>query len=431
MSDVPKIVYDRLRAGAPGGAHPDADVLTAFAEQALSGAEREGVVRHLARCGDCREVVALSLPPVEAVAQPEAAAEGVSARRSADVSRAWFAWPNLRWAALAAGVVVVASVLVLRPGKQHESMVETVNRQAESVAPTTDANAKAPAPSANQPAPSVAAIPAKPDNSLLREKPALGMIASQPGRARTQTAAASGTQRADNKRADSLESKRNFSFEADKVALQAPAAPVASAKSGIAASEQMSGSREVVVVSGAANAVQPAPMEDRLMARTETAPAIEKAKPAAKEEGQLKTQVRSNEPQKKLATAYSAMDAGVAQKLQKQSKDVVAQWSLAQGRLERSLDGGATWQTALQLDRPLLSFGARGSDVWAGGQAGTLFHSTDSGATWTMVQPSTKAESLNSDIVAIEIRSPVEIVLSTSNNESWATADGGKTWEKK
>jgi len=39
-------------------------------------------------------------------------------------------------------------------------------------------------------------------------------------------------------------------------------------------------------------------------------------------------------------------------------------------------------------------------------------------------------ESLNSDIIAIEIRSPVEIVLSTSNNEFWTTVDAGKTWRR-
>jgi photosystem II stability/assembly factor-like uncharacterized protein len=110
---------------------------------------------------------------------------------------------------------------------------------------------------------------------------------------------------------------------------------------------------------------------------------------------------------------------------------VAAQWTFAQGMLRRSLDGGASWQTALQLDRPLLCFGAQGSDVWAGGQAGTLFHSSDGGTTWVQVQPSTKAESLSVDIVAIEIRGPAEIVLSTSTNESWTTADGGKAWEKK
>ena len=437
MSDVPKIVHDRLRASVPGCAHPDADVLTAFAEQALSGAEREGVVRHLSRCADCREVVALSIPPMETIALPTADREGVpAAGTSGGGLRAWFAWPNLRWAAMAAAGVVGVAVLTFGPGKQHQSMVENVSQRAEKAAPSSDASAKPVPPLVDQVMPP-AANPAKPDTSLAREARASRMIAPQPLRAQSQAATDSAAQFADQKRADSLESKGNFSSEAKRLTPQAPAARAASVNGGMVASEQpeqmIGSSRETVEVNGAAEVVQSAPTEERLTARNELTPPIEKAKPAAKEEAQLKAQVPDSGTQNKLAATYSNSDTAFA--LQKQrstrSKDVAAQWSLAQGRLQRSLDAGATWQTALQLQHPLLSFGARGSDVWAGGQAGTLFHSTDSGTTWSMVQPSTKAESLSSDIVAIEVRSQAEIVLSTSNNESWTTIDAGKTWDKK
>ena len=440
MSELPKIVQDRLRAGMPGGGHPDADVLTALAEQALSGTEREDVVRHLSLCVDCREAVTLSIPPMEAVAPSKADREGVpKAETTGGGLRAWFAWPNLRWAAMAAAVVVVASVLVLRPGKQQQSMVDTVNQRAERIASSTDASAKPAAPLADRAVAPVAGTPAKPDNSLAREARASKMIAPQPLRAETRAATDSGVQFADKKRADSLDSKRNFSFEADKLAVKVPAAPAASANGGIVASEQpaqmIGSSQETVVVNGAAaDVVQPAPMEERgLTARNEITPPIEKAKPAVKEEAQLKKQAQDSGTQNKLAAAYSNSDTafGLQRQRSKQSKDVAAQWSLTQGRLQRSLDSGATWQIALQLQHPLLSFGARGSDVWAGGGAGTLFHSTDSGTTWTMVEPSTKSESLSSDIVAIEVRGPAEIVLSTSNNESWTTVDAGKTWDKK
>jgi photosystem II stability/assembly factor-like uncharacterized protein len=79
---------------------------------------------------------------------------------------------------------------------------------------------------------------------------------------------------------------------------------------------------------------------------------------------------------------------------------------------------------------------------------GTLFHSADGGVTWAQVQPSVKARQLSSDITHIELRNdelhgnvggefrdnaspPAEILLSTSNNEIWSSADGGKTWSKK
>ncbi|MFY9559961.1 MAG: YCF48-related protein [Terriglobales bacterium] len=436
MSDIPKIVYDRLRASRPEGSHPDPDVLTAFAEQALSAGEREGVVRHLAGCRDCREVVALSIPAMEAVPAPERAGERVaatSAGRAGGGLRTWFDWSNLRWTAVAASVVVVASVLILRSGRPSPAAMLSAGRQTDEIAPAAS-GAKPGAPNAVEPAPSLLARAAKPDNSVLREKPELRMYKSLPGPARAQTPAPEVGALVDNKRSDSLPT--------DNRALKLPAATAATtgaARGGIAASEHVGGSAEQVVVSSeAANVAPAAPAQDMLLARSEPSLPIEKAKPAAKaatkeEQAELKGQLKDNETRKQLVSAYPTSDTALAaQKLRsKQSKDSVAQWSFAQGRLLRSLDGGATWQTALQLQHPLLSFGVRGSNVWAGGQAGTLFHSADSGTTWTMVQPSTKEGVLKSDIVAIEIRGPAEVALSTSDNQSWTTADGGKTWEKK
>src|SRR5208282_5646971 len=94
MTEVPKIVYDRLRAARPERAlpdralperagpertHPDADLLPAFAEQALAATERDGVLEHLAFCGDCREVIALALPAADIVAAPIATETAVRA----------------------------------------------------------------------------------------------------------------------------------------------------------------------------------------------------------------------------------------------------------------------------------------------------------------------------------------------------------------
>src|SRR5260370_22553737 len=133
MTEVPKIVDDRLRSALPEQAHPDADLLSAFAEQALSAAERDGVLQHLALCGDCREVVALALPAADMVPPQTADEDGVRTT----VSRAGapaphklsFAWASLRWAALAAGVVVAAVVLLVHPGKLNQAMLPSANQQ--------------------------------------------------------------------------------------------------------------------------------------------------------------------------------------------------------------------------------------------------------------------------------------------------------------
>jgi len=110
MESVPKIVRDRLQAAARAATHPDADLLTAFAEQSLPADERATVLEHLARCGECRDVVGLALPPTEILE--------TSARASRS---AWLTWPVLRWGFVAAGVVIVASIGFLQLQRPSES----------------------------------------------------------------------------------------------------------------------------------------------------------------------------------------------------------------------------------------------------------------------------------------------------------------------
>jgi hypothetical protein len=59
MSELPKFVVDHLRNAQPIGEHPDADLLTAFAEQSLGERERTSVLLHLSTCPDCREMTTL------------------------------------------------------------------------------------------------------------------------------------------------------------------------------------------------------------------------------------------------------------------------------------------------------------------------------------------------------------------------------------
>src|SRR5258706_9974239 len=107
MQDVPKIVQARLQRLGPEAAkgHPDADLLTAFAEQSLAESERGRVLDHLARCGDCRAVVVLAQPITELATIPS----------SGHVARGtWLRWSVLRWSVVAAGIALVTSVGVLQ-----------------------------------------------------------------------------------------------------------------------------------------------------------------------------------------------------------------------------------------------------------------------------------------------------------------------------
>jgi hypothetical protein len=459
MTEVPKIVYDRLRAALPEQAHPDADLLTGFAEQALSAAEREGVLQHLALCEDCRDVVALALPAADITPPQTADENGVRTTVSQAGSRAprklSLAWPTLRWAALAAGAVVAAAVLLVHPGKLNQATPPSANQQVATASPPAS-SPKIPSssvPSSSVPSSLIATSPtdqsaflaktgeAQPKSELqLSKKLKAGQVVMPSPQA------GFGRLLADNKK---------DSGQADKLSAPADRARAFDYDAG-----SSQAATEAVEVSGATAAVATEPSaENALMVRNEKprngAPAIEKAKPALQE-------MEGSEEQKAQAAAVPGPAKSLARNVMSTAKLASpasptqahnVTWAITGGVLQRSVDSGQSWQDALHADHPLLCYASRDEDVWAGGQAGTLFHSANSGATWAQVQPSVKARQLSSDITHIEVRNevrnnevrneelrrdlrygvrgPGEILLSTSNHEIWSSADGGKTWAKR
>ena len=124
MNELPNIAKARLAAqvGAPGP-HPDADQLTAFVEQGLGAPEREKVLSHLSACANCREVVALAAPEA-AVPMPATAGTGFR-------SYTFLGMNLMRWAAVSACVVVVASVMLLNRQSQPEQFAKMVARKSD------------------------------------------------------------------------------------------------------------------------------------------------------------------------------------------------------------------------------------------------------------------------------------------------------------
>jgi hypothetical protein len=107
VTRLPKIVSARL-AALGDSEHPDADLLTAFAEDTLGSSERDRVLQHMSGCAECRQIIAL--------AQPELSTESISAPVSGRIS--WLRTPVLRWGALAACLVVVAATVVIQKREQ-------------------------------------------------------------------------------------------------------------------------------------------------------------------------------------------------------------------------------------------------------------------------------------------------------------------------
>jgi len=101
-------------------------------------------------------------------------------------------------------------------------------------------------------------------------------------------------------------------------------------------------------------------------------------------------------------------------------------WTISnEGILQRSDDDGRTWaEISIEPGVKLSAVATAGSEVWAGGAGGTLYHSSDTGSTW-------KRMNLNSTetVVSIEVSDPQHLTASTEGGEHWISEDGGQTWQ--
>jgi hypothetical protein len=110
MPELSNLLKNGLaKASQEAGVHPDADLLTAYAEQILTSSERSQVLEHLAACRQCRDVVSLALEP---------AAEERAPVLVATPRRRWFLTPQFALvAAVAAMAVGVGIVMRLQPSQ--------------------------------------------------------------------------------------------------------------------------------------------------------------------------------------------------------------------------------------------------------------------------------------------------------------------------
>lgn len=446
MEKVPQIVSERLVWVSVPANHPGADLLAAFSERALSGAERAFVMQHLANCTECRDVVALALPPadeVEAVTQPSTAA--------------WLAWPILRWGAVAAGVVLVGSFGLIEYQHRHEGRTNLAYTSSESL----DKEAKNAAP----PLPSQTPEQNKAKDISPKEIPPTSIgIAAGAVKSEAPSPSAPALVRVNPPTAN-LQHGPRVQFQQNATFQQAPGSLSAPAR----------------VQVGGSTGNQPIPAQSEAMELAAAPPAAgnETAKldaglaPLASQSGakQLDSRVERSKPatlpvmttaQTSGASAEKVMAAPASRNLARavavNSASVVT-WSISSsGALQRSFDQGGTWQSvnvnsradndaqasfggptkqkagaALKKDAQSPSFRAvasNGPDVWAGASGGILYHSADAGTHWLRVVPSNSGASLTGDILSLEFPDTQHGRVVTAAPEVWITADGGHTWQK-
>ena len=363
MTQLPKIVRARLQAGEKPGAHPDADLLTAFAENSLPERERLSVLEHLSRCADCREVAAL--------AQPEFAEQQIAVAAAASSpapSRA--RWPGrliFGWGTLAACAVIAVFLLRYQLWER----------------PSAQLASRAPAPlNAEQNSPAVSS-PALKDElaAKLEPPPASRLKTRDKNSGQAITTAAPMTKKAgataSTPAAGAMASAPPLPQTAEHEAAPSAADEIASGKPEPAL---QGGSRAAKATNQQAAAAPPPPVtqqENKPMAPSSSVP-------AAKTSGGLGSVAAFSHQKTNLETTRAlALQKEAIQKeaLQKESMArmdsnyIPTRWSISSdgSSLLRSTDEGKSWERVNVAQGVIFrAVAALGPEVWAGGKAGAL-----------------------------------------------------------
>jgi Photosynthesis system II assembly factor YCF48 len=470
MQNVPKIVRERLKAATPPGRHPDANLLTAFAERSLGEDQRGMVLDHLARCGDCRDIVALALPASDVMAAPVKVP-----------ARGWLTWPILRWGFVAAGVVAIAALGVV----EYQRRTETAASNPPAPFSIAAKEAK------NQPlaAPGPAAASKKADNqsqpasAIADSIEATDTASNRPTRLTAEAPRPTAAPRIIVGESSALVAGRQLAHgprmanqwqrqtALQNQALPAAASPVAQqqAAGDLSANLKVPTASQTVTVENQTaqldtqaqdlNAIQ---IQDR---PTEERPRIEErqskdqpAEPQSDEDDATRVgKAKPAEPAPSGRSGAVAHGATIGGPLFTSSAQA-PRWTInANGGLQRSFDQGATWQsvdvnanpasftdaTSIQIvgktsrakvqkvPSPIFrAVAATGADVWAGGSGGALYHSSDAGNQWTRIMPAASGAILTGDVVSVEFIDLRHGKVSTSVPEVWTTSDAGQTWQK-
>jgi hypothetical protein len=378
--ELPKPVRQALARGTGGDAHPSLDVLTAFAEQALTGNEKQGVGDHLAQCADCREILFMANRAVEegigieqelvaAASDRRSVSEGAYATTASrpKAAAALASSPRrkgipLVWALAAmAGVAIVSSVAVWRYGRNFGS--QPVPTVAENVqAPAATNPEKKPAANGHSTKGAGHGALSKTEPAKAAPSPKENVLASSAG-SRGAEERPSAPMMAQAQSAN--QPPAPTAFGKAKVAV-----PAASLRTGFASSAADSSTTETIGAGG----------------------------PVAK-------------PQ------MSARELSAARGKWRISSD---------GHIERLIGPNYWTRVPVNQDTRFRVVSLVDGNVWVGGSGGALFHSRNGGLNWNRVVLSGETAT----VVSIQFDDAQRGTVTTSGGTRWSTSDGGVTWTK-
>ncbi len=396
---------DELARTRPGEPHLDEGLLAAFAEGALLSRERGAVMEHLAACAECREVLSLA-----ADARPETAA--LEASHALPVRPPLRGW--LPWVAVAAGVAVISSAVVL-----HQ-------REAELRSPP--AGKPALIAKASPPPPVTAAQPAQvaPPQIQAMRKRAPEPIAS-PGAASvpaTGTIAGeidgSPSQRSVGTVIDSIDA-----LEADKKVAPPADAPANESFASLPAPQPLGQAHGAIAPAARLRAE---PQLDSSNAATAAAKAAPTAAPVAAAASGLGGASSTATAAQDQALSESRMLTGSG--LANFSKSLARpRWRINDsGQAEHSL-GNGEWQAVLpDVRMKMRVVSVFGDQIWLGGEGLRLYHSGNDGATWNPVELPPKGNGAPA-IAHIHFQTAQAGTAEADDGAQWSTTDGGRIWK--
>lgn len=475
MPELTSILRQRLGAGEDPKAHPDADTLTAYAEDLLPAGERSQVLLHISLCTECRDVVALTMP--EGTVLPEEEPAAVVTAALPVPRRAWLLGPRF---ALVASLVAVAAGVVLvleipHPNQKAPVMTASVQPQPQPAAPSPAAasdQAIAGAASLAGPEQEPAAAAHLPATELRRSGAAEARAASVVATARERKAITAAQNQpvvvAGAVPQDYLNNEV-FAFSAGLVSApqpqELPRAPrpvrptfAFSQPTGASGSIlQSSAFLEIVPPHGASGSQGTATTYTFASAErrnlgfasriTEVgrqfhlkrlAPAISTANansyamfsPGLSQSAPAEMAVTANTENRASGQALAQSPAFTTRAMARglsalnQSGNAFL-WKISQGRLLKSsdmdhwIDG---YPASEGIEFSVVT--ASGADVWAGGKDAALVHSRDGGVTWERI---TLGASATGTINSIEVNQST-VLVRNSSGQGWISQDGGRSW---
>jgi hypothetical protein len=490
MPELPNLLRQRLAATENGGAqtHPDADTLTAYMEQSLPPAESKTVIAHLSVCEPCREVVALSQalmaqPDTQTVHTPAPVARWrklftpVFGAAASVAAMAVIAFMVLqlpqKHPQQSLNSPTTNSATANNPTNQPSSQPAQETQQAKATvgdqAAPAESKASAPVQQADERSTSRAGMDlAEKKAATKREEPTkakTAIAAAAPSGARLAAVPVAPALTAALPKKDYVNTNFFTSSSSDKIVLDSQGnnlPPAPQPQPGATSTVFNTANNKITIfadlpanAAGKSNVrmLTPAPPQEHMgctvckivqstahtlglhsPARTPALRASGLTSSALGGPGMFSGAIEKSQPSEiSAAPARSDTDTlaasgslSVGAMAYRSADSATPAWKVAGGKLMKS-SGQSQWEDAYAVAGSTMEFSfvnARGNDVWAGGSHASMIHSRDGGLTWETVKLGDNASGTIVNIIA----GTMSVQVKTSDNQTWSSVDGGKTW---